>query len=315
MIHFLKVPYRDNYPIREAAYGLLIKEDRIALVNTPRGIFLPGGGIEGDETQEACIVREYKEELGMTVVAEAHVLSTVLSDVTPSRDFPIDMIGHCWFVSDMNLDVPAVEDDHELIWLSLEEASRKLRLVHQAWVMETLVSEKRKKTIVQYNPHWSNWFEAIWLHLAEVLGGHCRAIEHVGSTSIPGMMAKPVIDIDIVIEKDEDFAVVCQRLSLLGYEHNGDQGIAGREAFIRDVDQKHELLDQVPHHLYVCDENSEELKRHTHFRDRLKQDDTLRDAYNAVKEEIISAVGPYDKAGYVELKANNYRCFFNEING
>lgn len=315
MIRFLKVPYRDDYPTREAAYGLLIHEDHIALVSTPRGVFLPGGGIEGDETQEECIVREFKEEIGMTVIPLSHVLTTKLTDVTPSRTFPIDMVGHCWHVKDAMLTVEDIEDDHELIWLTYEEASRQLKLVHQAWVMEVLMKDQRRPTIVPYNPHWVNWFEAIWLQLVEVLAGQCKTIEHVGSTSIPGMMAKPVIDIDIVLGQGQDFHQVCESLSQLGYEHRGNQGIEGREVMARVADNYHDVLDELPHHLYVCDETSEELMKHTHFRDMLKQDDTLRDAYNALKEEIVSRVGPYNRQGYVDMKANNYDCFFNEING
>lgn len=314
MIQFLRVPYRDDYPVREAAYGLWLKDNRIALVDTPRGLFLPGGGIEGDESQEACIIREFKEELGMTVLPLAYELSVTLTDVTPSRNFPIDMIAHCWFVQDQCVSVRPLEEDHTLVWFTLEEAARELRLVHQAWVMEHLMEGQVRPTLVAYNQHWPHWFEAIWLQLAEALQGKCKAIEHIGSTSIPGMQAKPIIDIDIVLEEGQEFSEICQRLAKLGYLHHGDQGVPGRQVMIRSGEKRHGLLDCVPHHLYVCYEGGEELKRHINFRDRLKEDKCLRDAYIAVKDEIISKVGPYNRKAYVEMKENNYQCFFDTIN-
>ena len=311
MIEFLKVPYKDVYPVRLAAYGLLMKKDQIAIIKTPRGLFLPGGGIEKGESQEACIVREFKEELGMTVVVEAYVTTTKLTNTTPSRAYPIEMIGHCWRVKDMNEPVVAIEEDHQLVWLTIAEASRSLKLVHQAWVMEHLLAQEIQPTIVPYNPHWVDWFEAISFRIKAVLGDHYKVIEHLGSTAIPGMKAKPVIDMTIVIGEEEDFDDVCSRLSQLGYLHNGNQGIPGREVFKRSDEQEDVLLDLVPHHLYLSYEGGDELRRHCHFRDTLMKDDTLRDAYNALKEEIIAVVGPYDRKAYVEMKANDYTCFFS----
>ncbi|MNV51043.1 dephospho-CoA kinase/protein folding accessory domain-containing protein [compost metagenome] len=88
-------------------------------------------------------------------------------------------------------------------------------------------------------------------------------IEHVGSTSVPGLSAKPIIDMDVVVATRDDVKKAIQRLAILGYVHEGDLGAIGREAFIPP--------NGVPwHHLYVCTIDNAEYKRHIMFRDYLK---------------------------------------------
>ena len=103
--------------------------------------------------------------------------------------------------------------------------------------------------VSSYNPDWPGWFETIRLRIEPRLEGIVHGIEHVGSTSIPGMTAKAIIDIDIVAQK-ADFPVVEARLERLGYLHQGDRGIPEREAFdLVDEGARRELPE---HHLYVC---------------------------------------------------------------
>src|SRR5262249_53704550 len=84
------------------------------------------------------------------------------------------------------------------------------------------------------------------------------AIEHVGSTSVPGLAAKPIIDLDVLLAPAAYLPETIQRLATLGYEHEGDLGIAGREAFRR----RPTLF---AHHLYVCLPKSEEFRRHISY--------------------------------------------------
>ncbi len=138
-------------------------------------------------------------------------------------------------------------------------------------------------------------------------------IQHVGSTSIPGMKAKPIIDIDVGLENWNDFEKVKSELASIGYEHEGDKGITGREAFCRDGKVHNEILDSIDHHLYVCSVDNEEYKRHILFRDYLRNHDEARDRYNQIKEEILAKVGSDNRAGYVQMKEEEYRDFFEEI--
>ena len=79
------------------------------------------------------------------------------------------------------------------------------------------------------------------------------AIEHIGSTSVPGLAAKPIIDLDVLLASAAYLPETIRRLATLGYEHEGDLGIAGREAFRTPPSL-------FAHHLYVCLPNYEEFR-------------------------------------------------------
>lgn len=85
-------------------------------------------------------------------------------------------------------------------------------------------------TLMPYDPAWPAQFVLIRNMLAAALEDAAVTIEHVGSTSVPGFAAKPVIDVDVVIRPGA-FPDVRSRLEAAGYRHAGDQGIAGREVF------------------------------------------------------------------------------------
>ena len=148
--------------------------------------------------------------------------------------------------------------------------------------------------VEEYNPEWKKEFECISNELLEVLGQKIISIEHVGSTSVQGLAAKPIIDIDIVI--DNNFEEVKQELETVGYHYEGDLGIPGREAF--RYENKSHLL---KHHLYVCNKENEELHRHITFRDYLRKHKEDRDNYSAVKKEMALQY-PYDIDSYMEGK-------------
>ena len=98
------------------------------------------------------------------------------------------------------------------------------------------------------------------------MGELALRIEHVGSTSVEGMSAKPCIDVDVVIPDRTCLKAAIERLASIGYVHEGNLGIEGREAFCY-TGKPHLQL----HHLYVCPADSEELRRHITFREFLRQ--------------------------------------------
>jgi len=136
----------------------------------------------------------------------------------------------------------------------------------------------KKVIVVPYDEQWKQEFELIKGELLPVLGNNIIAIEHVGSTSVEMLAAKPIIDIDVVIKDYNSFETVKESLSLLGYIHEGDLGIKDRQAF--KYEEKFHLM---KHHLYVCPLYSEELKRHIAFRDYLRTHPEDRDWYGSVK--------------------------------
>lgn len=105
---------------------------------------------------------------------------------------------------------------------------------------------------VPYDLSWPGLFEGFRSRLAEGLGDVALAIEHVGSTAVPGLAAKPMIDIDVVIPAAGQLGVAVERLEAMGYRHRGDQGVPGRETFARPPESS-------AHHPYVCVAGSEAL--------------------------------------------------------
>lgn len=156
----------------------------------------------------------------------------------------------------------------------------------------------RTKSVVveKSNPKWKVEFEKIVASLGKDIIYNSIKIEHVGSTSVEGLSAKPIIDLDIVIEKDK-FAIIKELLNKKGYEYEGDLGIEGREAF--SYSGKEELM---THHLYVCPKDSKELFKHITFRDFLKNNPALAAEYSKVKEQA-AVLYPDDIDKYMEFKS------------
>lgn len=119
-----------------------------------------------------------------------------------------------------------------------------------------------------YNPAWPSWFEQIKAFVKPTLDDVAHTIEHVGSTAIPGMTAKPIIDIDIIVDRSV-FPLAKERLALLGYSHQGDLGIPEREAF--DLVEQQMKQSLPPHHLYVCFTSAAALHEHLCFRNFLRE--------------------------------------------
>ena len=154
---------------------------------------------------------------------------------------------------------------------------------------------KTKHVIVEdYNPKWKNEFERIKNELLTVLSGKINSIEHVGSTSVEGLAAKPIIDIDVVI--NNNFEEIKKRLESVGYIYEGDLGITGRESF--GYKNKSHLM---VHHLYVCNKDNEELYRNITFRNHLRRNKEDRNRYSSTKKEMALKF-PVDIDSYTEGK-------------
>ncbi len=154
----------------------------------------------------------------------------------------------------------------------------------------------RRIEVHPYDPAWKTVFLELQAMLQGILGDLALSIEHVGSTSVEGLAAKPIIDIDVVMESYEAFSAIVERLAAAGYEHRGDLGIAGREAFKRTFEDGF-----MSYHLYVCPKDGEELRRHLALRDYLRTHPDARDAYGALKMANAEKFR-YDIDGYIEAK-------------
>ena len=155
----------------------------------------------------------------------------------------------------------------------------------------------RKVVVLTYDVAWKTAFEKIINEIEAEIGDLIIGIEHVGSTSVEGMSAKPCIDIDVIIKDYSVFGEVVRKLGAIGYIHEGDLGIKDREAF-KYTDKPHLML----HHLYVCPQDSEELRRHITFRDFLRRTPEAVRKYSLVKEKAAELF-PDEIKQYIAFKA------------
>ena len=166
---------------------------------------------------------------------------------------------------------------------------------------------KKHVVVEPYNEEWKSDFIAIRDELDTVLKDIVLRIEHVGSTSVEGLSAKPVIDVDVVIKDTTVLPDVISALQTIGYFHEGDLGIPGREAF------KYEGKEYLrKHHLYVCSQDSEELKRHITFRDYLRSNPDAVEEYSKIKEEAANLY-PWDIDKYIEHKSPVIEMIYKRI--
>ena len=154
-----------------------------------------------------------------------------------------------------------------------------------------------KVIVLPYNENWKADFEKIKAEVENAIGNLIISVEHVGSTSVVGLSAKPCIDIDVVIKDYSVFDAVVSSLAEIGYIHEGDLGIKDRHAF-RYTDKPHLQT----HHLYVCPQNSAELHRHITFRNFLRNNPDAVEKYSRVKE-TAAQLFPDNIDKYIEYKS------------
>lgn len=163
---------------------------------------------------------------------------------------------------------------------------------------------KRPVVIEEYNRNWPKQFELLKSVYKAAFGDLAVTIEHVGSTSVPYLAAKPIIDIIIIIDSMELFPTAVKILSNIGYEHEGDLGVSGREAFKLKRGKTIEIAKKtkIPeHHLYVCPKESESLRKMIAFRDILRTDIDLAREYEKLKKKLAITYSN-DREAYTNSK-------------
>ena len=158
----------------------------------------------------------------------------------------------------------------------------------------------KKVVVCDYNPQWTEDFGILKTIIATALQGLEADIEHVGSTSVPGLAAKPVIDIDIIIKNENLLPSIAKRLEAIGYIHLGNLGISQRESFKHLSNTLNGIISP-NHNLYVCIEGSDSLKNHLAFRDYLRSHPGKAAEYSALKKQLMAKY-PENIDKYVEEK-------------
>lgn len=150
--------------------------------------------------------------------------------------------------------------------------------------------------VVDYDPSWPDTFEAfrgrVWTAVCDI----ALSVEHVGSTAVPGLAAKPVIDMDVIVTSRDHVPQAIERLAELGYVHRGNLGIEEREAFIPPSVG-------AAHNLYVCLQGSIALANHLALRDFLRRNPAACAEYGRLKKQLASEF-PHDVDGYTVGKTD-----------
>jgi len=169
--------------------------------------------------------------------------------------------------------------------------------------------------LVAYDPAWPAAQLAEREQIKAALGACLLELHAIGSTAVPGLLAKPILDLMGVVESLDELdrlsspstgdtpdtgntrPAAAEGLLALGYEAMGAFGIPGRRFF-----RKHDARGARSHHLHIFEAGSEQIKRHLIFRDRLRESPTLCAEYSGLKESLAARF-PGDRARYTEGKS------------
>ena len=154
--------------------------------------------------------------------------------------------------------------------------------------------------VAPYDPGWADQYRAEEEKLRRVFGDETVAIHHIGSTSIPGIKAKPIIDILVEVRDIERVDARNEAMTALGYEPKGEFGIPGRRFFIKGGEEHRS------HHVHVYGNGHPEIARHLDFCDYLRAHPEDAHRYSALKEELAQQFR-HDPTLYTEGKTEMIR--------
>jgi GrpB-like predicted nucleotidyltransferase (UPF0157 family) len=154
----------------------------------------------------------------------------------------------------------------------------------------------RKVEVVEYDPRWPAAFVAEARLVQNALGPMVVALHHIGSTSVPGLAAKPVIDMLLVVADHATLDAANADMAALGYEPRGEFGIPGRRYFSKGGDLRR------THHVHAYEPSHHEVERHLAFRDYLRAHPEEAARYGNLKAELALSCKD-DIEAYMDGKA------------
>lgn len=152
----------------------------------------------------------------------------------------------------------------------------------------------RKIEVKSYDEHWIWLFENEAEKLHRIFGPEIIKIHHIGSTSVNGLKAKPIIDMMPIVKEINRIDQYNPAMIGLGYEPKGENGIFGRRYFKKGGDNR-------THHVHIYEVGNPEIERHLAFRNYLRAKPDVAKAYGDLKEELSQRF-PYDMASYIKGK-------------
>lgn len=135
--------------------------------------------------------------------------------------------------------------------------------------------------VVPYDPQLAGLFAAEAVLIKQALGNNCIAIHHIGSTSVPGLSAKPILDILPVVRNIQAVDQATKAMQSIGYEAKGEYGIAFRRFFQKGKNVR-------THNVHIYQENDPEISRYLKFRDWMRSHPTDAEAYGQLKQELAA---------------------------
>ncbi|MFD2445934.1 GrpB family protein [Bacillus sp. CGMCC 1.16607] len=154
----------------------------------------------------------------------------------------------------------------------------------------------RKVEVVSYRSEWESRFLAEKDVLLKTFTPKQVTVHHIGSTSVPSLAAKPIVDIMIESNSLEIFDQNTQKLEEMGYEARGENGIPGRRYFVKFSPEGERLI-----HLHAFQTENPEINRHLVFRDYLREHPTHSKRYGEIKLEAANKF-PWDIDKYISYK-------------
>jgi GrpB-like predicted nucleotidyltransferase (UPF0157 family) len=150
--------------------------------------------------------------------------------------------------------------------------------------------------LVPYTPAWAIVFQAERIRLQHVLGTDALDIQHIGSTAVPGLAAKPILDLGIAVASESVVAGCVPRLTALGYTYRGYRG-SGEGHFFDQGSEEH-----LTHYLHILSIRDPAWWNYLLFRDYLIAHPAIRDAYMELKQDLAAQYAE-DRAAYTAAKA------------
>ena len=158
-------------------------------------------------------------------------------------------------------------------------------------------TEQRDVELVPHNPDWSHQADEEAQRILSGLTFPIIGIYHIGSTSVAGIKAKPILDFVIEVENLEDVIHAVPEFEAIGYESKGEYGIPGRQFFTRDTNGDR------THHLHVFQIGHPDIERHTVFRDFLRANPDAAREYEKLKEKLAKRF-PKQSSNYTAAKSD-----------
>lgn len=158
-------------------------------------------------------------------------------------------------------------------------------------------TEQREVELVPHNPDWSHQADAEAQRILAGLTFPIIGIYHIGSTSVPKIKAKPILDFVMEVENLEDVIQAVPEFEAIGYQNKGEYGIPGRQFFTRDTDGDR------THHLHVFQKGHTDIERHTVFRDFLRANPEAAREYEKLKEKLAKRF-PKQSGNYTAAKSD-----------